>query len=167
MEKYMDSPFMKEMLNKLSQAATRHGHSLDNIESALEWVVAERKLKLTPEERVQYQAMLAGYPYWKILKVSEYHGPISGLWKFLDDLQPELENAREQIASYKQIEYPSPERREIINQGMKDVFQYTQLIPKLPPKEADAYEREFYDYMRKTYPWTGEWKCVRKANQTA
>ncbi len=84
-------PFLKEMLNNVSKQSAVHGHSLEFLEGALEWLMTFTRTKLTEKERVQYLAKLSTYPKWKLMKLDEFNDSLSRVFVFLDALRQEPE----------------------------------------------------------------------------
>lgn len=163
----MDSQnlFLLSAKKRMSEHASAHGHDLEYLEGALEWLMRFTRAQLNAEDRESYLMRLATYPKSKLLMLTDFNGRLSEVWKFLDDvrIQPErIESPREEIGySQKQLEH-NP-RKEMA----KDCFAYIKrLFGTEEVKEQDQIEREFVLAMREKYP-AYTWIATRKTNENA
>jgi hypothetical protein len=160
MEKNHDL-FWQSAQKKMSEHAAKHGHALEYLEGALQFLVDFLRCPLTGEEWEKYLTRLATYPRVKLEMLTEYTGHISGVWKYLDEVRTdhERESARAEMGSYKQL--PHKPRPDIA----KDVLQHYTALLAADPHKRDEVERQGIAALREKYPGIN-FQCGRPGNRT-
>lgn len=165
----MDSqnPFLQSVRMKIDEQAKKHGHDLEFLEGALEWLISFTRSQLSGEEREKFLMRLATYPQSKLLKLTDFDGHLSQVWKYLDDIrfQPETYSAREeQQGSYKRVTDPSgnDRRKEMAHRCTEHIKKMMSFgWSKEDQLAADECERNFVIAMKEKYPHLS-WMAGRK-----
>jgi len=148
-------PFMTALKNKADKLNSVHGHSLEFLEGAADWICHQTKTIQNDKERAQLLIKLSSYPKWRLLEIDKFSGYFAEVFKYLDSLQ------------YKEpaTELP-PGLPEPPTTLAKDCLQYVGRLfdDKLDSKAKDKIEVTFVNKMRKKYP-NQTWMCGRKGNK--
>jgi len=134
---------------------------------AVEHMAAFLGLHLSDDEARVWLDHFVKYPKWKIDKLINYSlddrgggRTLAHVCRYMDDLRPEPERARDELGNYKQLPYV-PDK----TMG-REFFAYVKKLyaDGLTPKQRDKIEMDFITAMRTKHP-EQTWTPGRTANK--